>query len=237
MVPFYKSAAMTLLCSSEVLARAAVGKLDVAAADYIIDRWQRTIFSAGRCAVRGVGLEHTDAQQPVLLMSNHRSLLDIPSVFATWPGSVRMVAKSELGRVPLWGHAMKKMGFVFVDRGQGKKAAAQLDDARACLAQGVSVWIAPEGTRSRDGSLQPFKKGGFHTAIKLGVPIVPVWIEGTGDVIQPDSFAVKTGGDVVVRYGPRIDVANKTPDDLPALMEQVQAALLSLRDQTLVELG
>src|SRR5688572_33148613 len=109
-------------------------------------------------------------------------------MMAAVPGSVRMVMKEELTRVPLWGPALVASGFIPIDRKNRDKAIAQLEKAKHILQQGVNVWISPEGTRSRDGSLHAFKKGGFHVARDLGVPIVPAWIEGAQQISKPDQF-------------------------------------------------
>jgi 1-acyl-sn-glycerol-3-phosphate acyltransferase len=123
---------------------------------------------------------------------------------------------------------MKALGIVFVDRGARAQSIRALETAKAQLSSGTSIWMAPEGTRSRDGELGPLKKGGFHVAHALGVPIAPAWIEGTAHIVSPDSFGVHKGGHVVVTYGPPIATAGRTIDDLVA---DVRAALLTLQQQ------
>jgi 1-acyl-sn-glycerol-3-phosphate acyltransferase len=229
--PFLKTVAATLLGSSEILARNATGSLSPEAGDRIMQDWQRRVFAAGEGDVVGVDVErYRDAAPPVcrpyVVMTNHQSLLDIPSVVATWPGRIRMVSKMELSRVPVWGPAMRALGIVFVDRGDRAQSIRALDAAKAQLAAGTSIWMAPEGTRSRDGELGPLKKGGFHLARALGVPIAPAWIEGTARIVSPHSFAVQPGGRVVVSYGAPIPTEGRDVGDLVA---EVRAALLSLR--------
>lgn len=229
-LPFLKTAVATLWGSLQIVSRDAFGKIDQGTVDGILQRWQASIFRAGNCTVEGFGMEHLDAACPYVVMSNHQSLLDVPSLYATFPGRLRMISKKELGRVPVWGSAMRAAGVVFVDRGARGKAIAALDSAKALLSQGTSMWLAPEGTRSADGSLLPFKKGGFHLARQLGAAIVPVWIEGTRKIIEKNTFAVTPGGHVVVRYGVPIPTAGVDEAGLPALMEHVREAMLLLAE-------
>lgn len=227
-LPIYKTAMWTFVYSLEVLAKAATKRLDVPEGERMLDKWTRRIFESGDATLVVEGAERLSPGRPYVILSNHTSLLDIPSIFRAVPGPVRMVAKSELKKIPFFGPAMDKMGIIFIDRGDRVRAMHQLDAAREKLAQGISVWIAPEGTRSRDGALGPFKRGGFHLALSLGVPIVPTWIEGAADCIPPDSFDCTYGGRVVVRFGEPIDTTSYGKDDLPALMAEVRQALLRL---------
>jgi 1-acyl-sn-glycerol-3-phosphate acyltransferase len=229
--PFLTSVAATLVGSGEILARNAMGTLSPAAGDAILQAWQRRVFAAGDGTVtaRGAG-RYADAAAPAcapyVVMSNHQSLLDIPAIVATWPGRVRMVGKEELARVPVWGPAMRALGIVFVDRSDRARSIQALENAKAQLASGTSIWMAPEGTRSTDGALGPLKKGGFHVARDLGVPIAPAWIEGTAHIVSPQGFGVHKGGHVVVCYGAPIATAGRAID---ALVDDVRAALLTLQ--------
>jgi 1-acyl-sn-glycerol-3-phosphate acyltransferase len=170
-------------------------------------------------------MEHIDADTPCVLLSNHGSLLDIPAVILPFPGRLRFVAKQELRAVPLFGRAMERAGVVFVDREHREKAIAQLAAARQRLSEGTSVWVAVEGRRTPDGSVGKFKKGGFHVALQLGVPIVPTWIEGTVDVLAPDQWVSVTGQTVRVRFGEPIPTRGV---DLDELMARTRAAMLAL---------
>jgi len=230
--PFLKTVGATLWSSARLVGRQATGRLDPGAVDDIVRAWAREVFAHGEATVEGVGAGRYDDAgrgRAYVVMSNHQSLLDIPSVICTFPGRVRMVGKQELSRVPLWGQAMKAAGIVFVDRQNRAQSIAALEAAKAQLRAGTSIWIAPEGTRSRDGELGPFKKGGFHLARQLGLPIAPAWIEGTRHIVSPDSFGVQTGGHVTVHWGEPIPTDDVGEADLPALMERVRAALLDLQ--------
>jgi 1-acyl-sn-glycerol-3-phosphate acyltransferase len=232
-VPFFHTIVHTLWASVQVIAKDAAGPLDHAEVDDIFRTWGHRVFASGDATLTGINAErYADAAttrsgpgKPYVVMSNHQSLLDIPSIACTFPGRVRMVSKGELQKIPVWGRAMRAGGIVFVDRQDRAQSIAALDRAKAQLAAGTSIWIAPEGTRGPQEGLLPLKKGGFHLASQLGVPIAPAWITGTADIISPDSIAVATGGTVTVRYGDPVETAGRSIDEV---MADVKAALLAL---------
>lgn len=234
-VPAALSMLATLKTSLVFLGKGAFGGCTTAEADRLLRNYARECLDAGRATHTTVGQQHVDIRQPYIVMSNHSSLLDIPAMLLAYPGSVRMVAKEELSRVPIWGRAMKGAGFVPIDRSNRAKAIAQLEVAKKQLASGISIWISPEGTRSRDGRLHPFKKGGFHLALDLGLPILPAWIEGTHSIIQPKSFAVRRGGHVEVRFGPPIATQGHRADNLAPIMTEVRQAILALSGRSDVD--
>lgn len=227
-LPFFKTAGWTLLGSVQAIAESAFGTLSPERGQKIIRVWVHRVFRSGKATFHAEGLEHIDAEKPYVVMSNHASLLDIPALLGAWPGRLRMVSKTEIGKIPIFGEAMKRMEFVFIDRGNPARAIQQLEDAKALLQEGVSVWIAPEGTRSRTGKLGPFKKGGFYLATQLGVPIVPTWVDGTSDIISPDTFNVRYSGHVTVRFGKPIPTEGLGKADVPKLMRDVREAMLAL---------
>jgi 1-acyl-sn-glycerol-3-phosphate acyltransferase len=232
--PFLKTALATLVSSARIVAKDRGGHLDQGFVDDVLAQWSADIFRFGNATITCVGAErYAHAHLPphgegrsYVVMSNHQSLLDVPSIFHTFPGRVRMVGKAELGRIPVWGQAMRAGGVVFVDRGDRAQSIAALEDAKRQLREGTNIWIAPEGTRRTDGELGPLKKGGFHLAAQLGVPIAPAWITGTAAIISPDSFGVQLDGHVEVRYGPSITTAGR---DVAALLDETRDALLALR--------
>jgi 1-acyl-sn-glycerol-3-phosphate acyltransferase len=229
--PFLKTVAATLAASSAIVVRERRGTLSADDVDAVLQTWQRRVFAAGQARLVAHGVErYQDAGPPTrhayVVMTNHQSLLDVPTVVATWPGRIRMVGKVELSRVPVWGRAMRAIGTVFVDRADRAQSLRALEEAKEQLRQGTSIWIAPEGTRHRDGELGPLKKGGFHLACSLQAPIAPAWIEGTAEVISPDSFGVHPGRTVTIVYGEPIVTDGRSPGDL---VDEVRAALLGLQ--------
>ncbi|MBZ0111596.1 MAG: 1-acyl-sn-glycerol-3-phosphate acyltransferase [Thermoanaerobaculia bacterium] len=133
-------------------------------------------------------------------MANHQSLFDIPVLLATLPVPALFMAKRELFRIPLFGWSMRAGGFISVDRSDPRSARESFREAVRRLQEGASVLLFPEETRSVDGNLLPFKRGGFLLARKGGAQIVPVGIDGTLGVQERSSYAIRAS-DVVVSYG------------------------------------
>lgn len=161
-------------------------------------------------------------------MSNHQSQLDIPILFAALPSpTIRMLAKKELFQIPVWGAALRAAEFIEVDRSDHLRGMASIDRAAQLLREGVSIYLAPEGTRSRDGRIGPLKKGGFHLARTTGASIVPVAIRGTIDILPRGSFSMRPGMRVDVTIGAPIDPTAQPQGsrDLQELMAEVTAFL------------
>ena len=224
-MPVWRTMLYTLDISARFLGGALIGKGSVALGDELLASYWTRIFKSGNATLQARGRKNFVPGQPYVVMSNHGSLIDIPAMMGAVPGSLRMVTKEELTKVPVWGHALKASGFVPVDRKNREKAIAQLEKAKVMLARGVSIWISPEGTRARDGMLAPFKKGGFHVALDLGIPIIPAWIEGASDILPPDQFIVNYDGLCTVNFGAPIATAGAS---LEPLMSDVRAAILAL---------
>jgi 1-acyl-sn-glycerol-3-phosphate acyltransferase len=160
----------------------------------------------------------------VVYMSNHQSHLDIPVLYATLPSpTLRMLAKAELFRIPLWGRGLRAAEFIEVDRGNHTRAVQSIEHAARLVQDGVSIWVAPEGTRSVDGRIGTLKKGGFHLALATGTPIVPVAIRGTIGILPRGGKVMRTHQRVSVQIGPPIGVAGR---DMPDLMAQVSEFLV-----------
>jgi 1-acyl-sn-glycerol-3-phosphate acyltransferase len=163
-------------------------------------------------------------------MSNHRSLLDVPLLFDSFPRTLRMVAKKELFRVPIWGRAMREAGFIELDRSHRARAREGIEMAKTKLAQGINVWIAPEGTRSRSGALGTFKGGGFRLAIDTGLRILPVGIRGTERILPADGALMNRGATVELTFGEPIDPAHYGPSRRQELMVIVRNAISAMVD-------
>jgi len=139
--------------------------------------------------------------------------------------NIRFIAKKQLGQIPLFGWAMAAGRFIFIDRKNPIAARKSIDRAAARIRDGSSVAIFPEGTRSRDGLLGPFKKGGFHLAQQAGVPVVPIAIQGAGQVMPPGSVLVRPGP-VTVTVGAPIETKDlKDTAARNALVERVRSEI------------
>ncbi len=168
-----------------------------------------------------VGREHLRAGEPVIYMSNHASNFDILALFAGLPGQFRWLAKDELFRIPLFGLAMRRAGYIPLDRSDRKKAVHSMAEAAKRIRAGASVVIFPEGTRSVDGTLQPLKKGGFLIALKAAVPVQPVAISGSF-AVMPKSGCRIHGGQIEVRILPAIATAELSAADTEKLLATVR---------------
>ena len=157
-----------------------------------------------------------------ILMSNHRSHYDIPLIMQALPGDIRFMAKRELLKVPVWSKASWVGEIIFVDRKNHEQALIDMKYAQKKMEDGLILWIAPEGTRSRTGRLNPFKKGGFMVALQTNAIIIPIGIRGTERVLPPDTWRSKIGEHVEVHIGKPIDTSNYTIEDRDALMADVR---------------
>ncbi len=185
----------------------AFGPVDPAVAERRLAWWSRHLLDMAEVSLVVKGREHAgDGSEPLIVMSNHQSLFDVPVLFQSIPGKLRMVAKAELFKVPVWGRAMLAAGFIRIDRADHKQA---IESLRQCggslLASGTRVWIAPEGTRSRTGALGAFKSGGFRMALENKARILPVAIDGTRHVLPAKGFVIQPGKQVTVSILPILD--------------------------------
>jgi 1-acyl-sn-glycerol-3-phosphate acyltransferase len=224
-----RAAGVTLRISIPTLFDALLGRLTAEVCDARLDWWSKRLLGQARVSLQTVGVEHARGAKAFVVMSNHQSLYDIPALFQALPLRLRMVAKTELFRIPIWAQAMRVAGFVELDRSARERAIESLERAKAALAQGTSIWIAPEGTRSREGSLAPFKLGGFHLAAGAGAPILPVTVAGTRMILPAKGARVALGAIVRVTVHPAIDPAeygNEVNDSLVhAVRTSIESAL------------
>ena len=182
--------------------------------------WSRWMLAAVGARVDYDGLQRIDAGRPYVFIANHQSSVDIWALLAALPLTTRFVAKQELRQVPVIGWALAASGSVFVDRADRNRAIGSLRGAAARIRAGTSVVLFAEGTRSLDGTLQPFKKGPFHVALQARVPVVPIAISGSWNVLPPRSLRV-TPGRVRVRLLQPIEVDRWPPDGVDALRGHV----------------
>lgn len=190
-------------------------------------QYARDLVRINRIVLRGEGLEQVEGLGPCVFVANHQSWLDIIAVLVLLPGSVRFVAKRELGRVPLFGPAMRAAGHIEVDRRDLRSAVSAYEEAGRVIRGGFSAMVFPEGTRSRDGRLQPFKKGPFVLAIVAQVPVVPVVILGSHEALPRGSLRPRPVP-ITVRLGDPIPTAGLAYADRDALSDRVRAAMLAL---------
>jgi 1-acyl-sn-glycerol-3-phosphate acyltransferase len=191
--------------------------------------WSRTIARLSGITIAVVCRPDFDRSRPYVFMANHLSTVDIWALLVALPVPVRMIAKKQLAAIPLLGWAMWAGRFIFIDRHNPASARRSIERAKERIRNGQSVLLFPEGTRSRDGRLLPFKKGGFHLAIDAGVPIVPVAIRGSRQAMPPGSLLVRPGK-VLVTIGEPIATAGLAGDDRERLLERVRGEIVAMLD-------
>ncbi len=194
--------------------------------------WARQVLRAAGTPVHAVGLERIPPGEPVIYASNHSSMFDIWALFATLPGSVRFVAKRELFRIPLLGPAMRAAGHIPIDRTVKARAFEAYDDAARIIKRGFSPVVFPEGTRSRTGALLPFKNAPFALAIAAQVPIVPVYVHHTFEILPKGAWRLRPRP-IRLLVGAAIPTAGLSADDREALRERVRAAIVALQQRAL----
>lgn len=198
--------------------------------DERLARWGRRVVENAGIDLEVLGREHLEPGETYLVMSNHQSLYDIPVLFQTIGANIRMIAKRELFHVPVFGGALEAAGFIAIDRRDRNAAIRSLDKARALMAGGTHVWIAPEGTRSLTGKLLPFKKGAFYLAFEAGLPILPVTLSGTRDALPAKGVRSARGAHVRATIHARLDprpFADRGKQGRQTLMDEVRRLIES----------
>jgi len=197
--------------------------------------WAMILLAVSGVRYRVTGLENLDRGGNYIFASNHESSFDIPLVFGLLPYHVVSIAKIELRKVPFLGWAMIGARHIFIDRHDSARASASLKDALKSLAGNPrSVILFPEGTRSPDGEIHQFKKGGLGLALSLDMPVVPVAQCGTRDVLEKQSLRLKKG-DVEMRLGRPIDPNLWQGKSKEEFADHVRAEVISLKREWLAE--
>lgn len=166
---------------------------------------------------------------PTIIMCNHSSLYDIPLSLMAYPKhSIRMLAKKELSKIPIMGKGMLAAEFPLIDRHNRRQAIKDLNAVKELLKTGIVMWIAPEGTRSKDGTLGPFKKGGFITAISTGATIIPIGIRGASNILPAKTHQFNINQSAEIHIGKAIDASCYTLAQKDELLDKVRQEILKL---------
>lgn len=190
-------------------------------------KWARLLTRVIPMSVRVEGRDSVDPRQSYVVVSNHQSHVDILMLYG-WLGiDIRWVMKQELRSVPALGVACHRLGHIYIDRSNHEAAVASINAARERISGGTSVIFFPEGTRSADARLRPFKKGAFRFAIDAGMPILPVTVVGAADVLPARSLDLLPGTARLVIHPP-VPTDGLRTADLPGLMERVRATVASV---------
>lgn len=207
-----------------------VGLVSQRGAAWVTHLWGRACLGLAGAPLTVEGLEHLADGERYVIMSNHESSLDIVTLLTALPPSVelRFLAKKSLFKIPFLGWAMKAAGFVPVDREDRSTAAAMLSQTLDEIAKGGSPLIFPEETWTLDGRLLPFARGGFVVALKAGLPILPIGLEGSRLVLPPNQGIIRSG-QVTVRIGEPITTKGLGVSSRKELMARTRCEIDRLR--------
>lgn len=189
--------------------------------------WAPGLLRGAGARLQVEGLERVDWSQPLVVVANHQSVIDACALYRALPAPLHFVLKQEMTQVPFVGWYARHMGMVFVERGSARSSPQRLRDAVALVRDGAQLCAFPEGTRSRDGSVAPFKGGVMQVAIAAGVPVVPVAISGSGAVLPTGSFRVRPGT-IRIRVGAPIQTTSLQVRHRNALARRARDAVIEL---------
>ncbi len=218
------SAIYTLNTTGQAILKKFMGSANRAWVDKTLHTWDKRILNLVRVKCNVINPYNVEPQtgQPTIIMCNHSSLYDIPLSMKAFPNhSIRMLAKKELSKIPIVGAGMTAAEFPFIDRKNRRQAIKDLEAMKQLLASGIVMWIAPEGTRSKDGTLAPFKKGAFITAIQANAIIIPIGIRGAYDILPARTFQFNIGQTAEVHVGKPIDASKFTLENKEMLIDEV----------------
>jgi 1-acyl-sn-glycerol-3-phosphate acyltransferase len=222
----------TFLLAGEVVLRTYIWPWRLqCACDRNARRWGQIMLWAAGIKVSMEGVENLQTESPQIVVSNHQSWFDVFALAAHLPVRYRFVAKKELANIPVFGRAWKRCGHVSVDRGNREAAIESLEQAwREVHEDRLTMVLFPEGTRSPDGRLQPFKKGAFVLAVQGKVPLVPVAVVGSRAIMAKGEKSVRSG-EIQVRIGPPIPTEGATMRDRNRLLKECWAAVHALKKE------
>lgn len=190
----------------------------------IMERWAHRFLRLARTTMEVRGSENIDSSQSYVVVSNHRSDLDIPVDILATGLPIRFMAKKELFEVPVFGQTLRALGMIEVNRQQGASTHRVVNDAARLVSDHqYSIVVYPEGTRSWDGTLQPFKKGAASVAIEHSMPILPVTIQGSDQAWKVGGLI--RGGHVRVEIGEPILTEGLTRHEVASLTEQTRQVI------------
>ena len=193
--------------------------------NYIARLWAWINLTLTGVRVKVIGREKIDLKKPFIVMTNHQSNLDVLALATRLPLQLRWVAKRELLKVPIFGLAIKRMGMIFIDRKDPEKAHEDMKVAGEKIRSGLTVIIFPEGTRSKDGKLLEFKKGGFVMALQTKTPILPITINGSRFCLPKGGlFSLKPGRIELIIHD-LVEVAGLTIEDRDRLLTNVRKVI------------
>jgi 1-acyl-sn-glycerol-3-phosphate acyltransferase len=199
--------------------------------DNVLHNWVDKLLNQVQVEYKVVNPDNVQPEtgKATILMCNHSSAYDIPLSFKAFPNhSIRMLAKKELSKIPLLGKGMAAAEFPFIDRKNRYQAIKDLGYVKELMESGIIIWVAPEGTRSKDAKLGLFKKGSFVTAIESKATIIPIGIRGANNILPARTFNIHLHQKAEIHIGKPIDAAQFTMENKGELLEKVREAIKEL---------
>jgi 1-acyl-sn-glycerol-3-phosphate acyltransferase len=191
---------------------------------YYARLWGKIALLANRVKVKIEGMEHLNGKGPYIFMANHQGYYDVFALLGYLPYQFKWLVKKELFSIPFFGWTMAAVGYISIDREGNRQTVEAMNEAAQRIRDGMSVVIFPEGSRSPDGSIQPFKKGGFTLAIKSKVPIVPISITGSRDIMPKDKLTAASG-EIRMLVDHPIEIQHCSLKDRESLMKKVRETI------------
>jgi len=219
----FVAVAVTIPASISVMAVAAFSS-SAGMIDSIIRWWARSIVRAAGVDLRGERVDTLTGEQRYILVANHYSYFDIPCILAAVPQPIRFMAKVSLFKIPIFGWALGRAGFIPIDRKNRRTAVKSFDQAGDRIRRGNTIVIFPEEGRTHERTLRPFQRGAFLLAIRSGLPIVPLAIDGTFDVFPVGAKRI-TPGVVTVKVGTPIATETASVREKEQLADQARAQI------------
>ena len=195
--------------------------------DTIIRWWARSIVRAAGIKLSGERLETLDPDQRYILVANHYSYFDIPCILAAVPQPIRFMAKVSLFKIPIFGWALGRSGFIPIDRKNRRTAVKSFDQAGDRIRRGNTIVIFPEEGRTHERTLRQFQRGAFLLAIRSGLPILPIAVDGTFDVMCVGAKHV-TPGKVTIKAGTPIQTEGISVREKEKLADEARAQIVTM---------
>jgi len=235
---FYRIAFMTGVYTAFYSMAVIVGSFVASQKRSFVDRmmlhWAYKLLGLIKVRIKVEGLDKMPVQgeRPIIVMCNHSSLYDIPISAVALKTSLRMLAKKELFRIPIFSAALRRGEFLSIDRHNRDQSLKDLKNAKQKMLDGIILWVAPEGTRSGDGKLNKFKRGAFHLALDTGALIVPLAIKDIHKVQAGKDLTLYIDQEIEVEVCEPVDAAHYTVEERRALVEEVRNRMLKALGQT-----
>jgi 1-acyl-sn-glycerol-3-phosphate acyltransferase len=187
--------------------------------------WSWLLMKTNRVKIQVIGLEKFAKEKSYVFISNHSSNLDPPAIALAIPQTLRFIGKSSLAKIPIFGWAAKMARMIFIDRSNSAKAIDTINKAVKDLKDGISAFFFAEGTRSEDGRLKSFKKGGIALALKARLPIIPITIVDSYRLLPKSAIRIRPGILKII-IGDPIDISGYNDDDKDYLLQKVRNVIM-----------